>query len=78
MRIELSDPAGTLMQLINNPSVSSGCASVCPVCGAPCGLKFTSGKGKPYLACDAHKIEAILLAVHGDPRRYNNDLSGTR
>ena len=47
------------------------CASVCPVCGVPCGLQFTSGKGKPYLACDKHKVEAILLAVHGDPRRHN-------
>ena len=37
----------------------------------PCGLQFTSGKGKPYLACDKHKIEAILLKVHGDPRRHN-------
>jgi len=44
---------------------------VCPVCGVPCGLQFTAGKGKPYLACDKHKIEAILLAVHGDPRRHN-------
>jgi hypothetical protein len=50
---------------------TAGCASVCPVCGVPCGLQFTAGKGKPYLACDKHKIEAILLKVHGDPRRRN-------
>jgi len=53
----------------------AGCASVCPVCGVPCGLQFTSGKGKPYLACDKHKIQAILLAVNGDPRRHNNVLT---
>ena len=54
------------------------CASVCPVCGSPCGLQFTSGKGKPYLACDKHKIESILLGTHGDPRRHNTNVTGLR
>lgn len=43
--------------------------SVCPVCGKPCGLQFTKGKGKPYLACDDHKISSMLLKIHGDPRK---------
>lgn len=43
-------------------------AMVCSVCGGPAKLQFTKGKGKPYIACDADSVKAILLQIYGDPR----------
>ena len=36
---------------------------ICPVCHGPGKQQFT-GRGKPYFACDEHKISAILLGIH--------------
>jgi hypothetical protein len=54
-------------------------AMVCPVCGGPAKLQFTRMKGRPYIACDADRVKAILLQIHGDPRiSPNADLSGAK
>lgn len=42
---------------------------LCPVCGKPAVLQYTKGKGRPYLSCNEHKVQAILLEIHGDPRK---------
>lgn len=41
---------------------------VCPVCGEPAKIQFTKGKGRPYIACDEHRIQALLLEVY-EPRK---------
>jgi len=36
----------------------------CPVCNGPGKIQFTEDKGKPYVGCDAHKVEAIVMYLH--------------
>lgn len=36
----------------------------CPVCGVPCGIQFTSGKGRSYSSCDNHRVQALLMQLH--------------
>ncbi len=39
----------------------------CPVCGEKAEMQFTEGKGKPYMSCPKHKIEALLLGRRRKP-----------
>ena len=55
--------------VVKLPPVDLPDRMMCPVCGAPAKLKFAKGKGQPYIACDQHGVESVMLALHGDPRR---------
>lgn len=41
---------------------------ICPVCKKEGKIQYTGGKHTPYVACDKHKVDAIMWAYRQSKR----------